>query len=47
MGRTRVLGVGTFLVWESGSVHFAWRHIVGRRRRLVTGVGHPGIGNLA
>ena len=37
---------GTCLVWESGSVHFAWRHTVGRRKWLVTGVGHPGIGNL-
>ena len=39
-------GVGTSLVLESGSVHFAWHHTVGRRRRLVTGVGRLGIGNL-
>ena len=38
--------VGIGLLGLSGSVHFAWRHIVGRRRRLVTGVGHPGVGNL-
>ena len=30
-----------------GSARFAWRHTVGRRRWFVTGVGHPGIGNLA
>ena len=37
----------TCLVWKSGSVHFAWRHTVGRRKWLVTGVDHLGIGNLA
>ena len=46
VGRTRVLGGLIRLIWENGSARLAWRHTVGRRRWLVTGVGRSGTGNL-
>ena len=36
----------TRLIWRNGSARFVWRRIAGIRRWRVTGVGHPGIGNL-